>query len=372
METGSLAKVVAAFVGGIIVALGGALVYVKVNEAKVNDLPFERAPQIASVRAPQNAAPPAEVKRPEADEKPVVDEKPAVNSMKVKRMEPPSETKPSTASAANPSKGLSASKNAKRKPVSNPLAPAAPAHAAPSQVKSVFLPPVPQPPVLSAENVPAQAPSSEAPSSKAPARGVPPNDVPPPPPAAESASVPPAPNVPPPHVVTLEAGTRLPIRLGETLSTDHNYAGDTFRGTLDSAIVRDGFIIADKGSKILGRVVNAQKAGRVEGVANLQLTLTEINTTDGQRIRVETSLYDQKGATTHGEDTAKIAGGAALGAIIGAIGGGGKGAAIGAGAGGAAGTGAVLLTRGKAAVLPSETRLDFQLARPATITEKVN
>lgn len=354
METGSVVKVAAAFVGGIIVALGGALVYVKVNEAKVNDLPFERAPQVATVRAPQNTVSPVEAKRPEADEKPAVDEKSAINSKK--GVEPPSGTAPLATGA---------SKKAKRKPVSNRLALVPPAHAAPEQVKSVFLPPVQQP-VLTSENVPAQAPPAEAPASSVPGSTVPP------PPPAESASVPEAPNVPPPHVVTLEAGTRLPIRLGETLSTDHNYAGDTFRGTLDSAIVRDGFIIADKGSKILGRVVSAQKAGRVEGVATLQLTLTEINTTDGQRIRIETSLYDQKGTTTRGEDTAKIAGGAALGAIIGALGGGGKGAAIGAGAGGAAGTGAVLLTRGKPAVLPSETRLDFQLARPATITEKVN
>jgi hypothetical protein len=177
---------------------------------------------------------------------------------------------------------------------------------------------------------------------------------------------------PQPHVVTLQAGTNLLVRLGETLSTEHNYAGDTFRGTLEAPVIMDGFIIAEKGSKVLGRIVGAQKAGRMEGVAGLHLTLTEINTTDGQRVPVETGFFDKKGPSSAGENTAKIAGGAALGAIIGAIGGGGKGAAIGAGAGGAAGTGAVLLTHGKPAVLPAETRLTFQLARPAIISEKFN
>jgi hypothetical protein len=177
---------------------------------------------------------------------------------------------------------------------------------------------------------------------------------------------------PQPHVVTLAAGTNLAIRLLETLSTDHNYTGDTFRGTLESPIIMDGFIIADRGSKVLGRIASAQKAGHLEGLADLVLTLTEINTTDGQRVRIETNTFDKKGSSSAGEDVAKIAGGAALGAIIGGVAGGGKGAAIGAGAGGAVGTGAVIATRGKPAVLATETRLNFQLTSPVTITEKLN
>jgi hypothetical protein len=59
-----------------------------------------------------------------------------------------------------------------------------------------------------------------------------------------------------------------------------------------------------------------------------------------------------------------------LGAIIGAIAGGGKGAGIGAGVGGAAGAGDVLLTRGKDAVIPVETKLTFRLQEPVSITEQ--
>jgi hypothetical protein len=180
------------------------------------------------------------------------------------------------------------------------------------------------------------------------------------------------PTSPAPHVVTLQPGTTLAIRLGETLSTEHNYTGDTFRGTLDAPIIVDGFIIADRGSKVLGRIANAQQAGRMEGRSNLSLALTEINTTDGQRVQVETSPFGKQGGSNTGENAAKMAGGAALGAIIGAIGGGGKGAAIGAGVGGAAGTGAVLLTHGKPVVLTAETQLSFQLSKAAVITEKLN
>ena len=177
---------------------------------------------------------------------------------------------------------------------------------------------------------------------------------------------------PQPHTVTLQAGTTLAIRLSETLSTDHNYTGDTFRGALEAPIICDGFIIADRGSKVLGRVVAAERAGRMEGSSHLNLALTEINTTDGQRIRVQTTSFEQKGPTSVGQDAATIAGGAALGAIIGAAAGGGKGAAIGAGIGGAAGTGAVFATRPKPATLPVETMLTFRLATALTITEKLN
>ncbi len=181
-----------------------------------------------------------------------------------------------------------------------------------------------------------------------------------------------APPPPQPHTVTLPAGTNVIVRLGETISTERNYAGDTFRATLDRPIVLDGFVIADKGSKVLGKIVAADKAGKFEGTANLQVTLTEINTTDGQRVRIETGFFNKKGPSNTKEEAAKIGGGAVLGAIIGALAGGGKGAAIGAGAGGAAGTGAVALGKTKPSLISNETQLTFQLSSPTTITEHLN
>ena len=55
---------------------------------------------------------------------------------------------------------------------------------------------------------------------------------------------------------------------------------------------------------------------------------------------------------------------------VGAVAGGGKGAGIGAAAGGAAGAGGILLTRGRAATPPTETRLSFRLQKAVTITER--
>jgi hypothetical protein len=188
-----------------------------------------------------------------------------------------------------------------------------------------------------------------------------------PPPGTQTAPAPPR----DPQTITLPAGTQLPVRVNETISTDTNYSGDTFTATLEKPVVMNGFVIAERGARVTGKVVQADKAGRVKGVAALQLALTQLHTTDGQTVNIVTTPWDKRGASSKKRDTAEMVGGAALGAIIGAIAGGGKGAAIGAGTGGAAGTGVVLTQRGNAATIPSETRLIFTLENPVTITERL-
>ncbi len=156
----------------------------------------------------------------------------------------------------------------------------------------------------------------------------------------------------------------------EKLSSEHNQTGDTFTATLDQPLVADGFVIAERGARVEGRVVSAQRAGRVSGLSELSIELVQVKTSDGQRVPIETEAFLKRGEASHREDAAKIGAGAALGAIIGAVAGGGKGAAIGAGAGGAAGTGTVMATRGKAAEFPPETRISFRLRNSVTLTER--
>jgi hypothetical protein len=182
----------------------------------------------------------------------------------------------------------------------------------------------------------------------------------------------PAPQTRVPNVVTLAAGTMLPVRIGETLSSARNQTGDSFLATLTDPLVIDGWIIAIRGARLEGRVVDSAQAGRVRGVSYLRISVIRLATADGQNIRISTEPYVRNGPTSTGTDAAKIGGGAALGAIIGAIAGGGKGAAIGAGAGGAAGAGDVLLTRGKPAEIPVETRVSFKVQDSVVITEKLD
>lgn len=164
----------------------------------------------------------------------------------------------------------------------------------------------------------------------------------------------------------------LSVRIGESLSSARNQPGDSFLATLTGPLVIDGWVIAERGARVEGRVVDTTQAGRVKGVSHLSISLVRLATSDGQNVRIRTEPYVKDGPTSTGTDAAKIGAGAAIGAIIGAIAGGGKGAGIGAGAGGAAGAGDVLLTRGKPAEIPVETRVSFRVQDSVTITERLN
>ena len=170
--------------------------------------------------------------------------------------------------------------------------------------------------------------------------------------------------------MTIPDGTILNVRLLDPISSDKNLPGDTFHATMDQPLVVDGMVLAERGARVEGKVVESKKAGRIKGVSDIELQLVRLHLSDGQAVAVQTAIFEKEGPTSHKSDAEKIGGGAALGAIIGAIAGGGKGAAIGAGAGGAAGGGVVAATRGKPVSFPSETKLSFRLANPVTVTEK--
>ena len=146
--------------------------------------------------------------------------------------------------------------------------------------------------------------------------------------------------------------------------------GDTFIATLDQELVVDGFVIAERGARVEGRVLASGRGGKLKGVAGLAVELTRLLTSDGQNVAIQTDSFERRAEPTRRRDAEIVGAGAAIGAVIGAVAGGGKGAAIGAGVGGGAGAGEVLLTRGDAARLPSETRISFRLRAPVTLTER--
>ncbi len=268
--------------------------------------------------------------------------------------------------------------------------PAQPASAEPLAVATLVVPepveaPAPKPVVaprparkpVSAAPKPAKPEVAEAPKAPEPVKpaetasnsNVIQYPVFPPEPVSKAEPVTPAPP-PPPRKVTLAAGMLIPVRLNESLSTDRNNTGDTFTAVLDQELVVDGFVIAERGARAEGRILNAAKAGKVKGLSNISVQLMEIVTSDGQRVELETEPFEKSGPTSKGEDAAKVGGGAGIGAAIGGIAGGGKGAALGAIIGAATGGGAVAATRGKPARIEAETRIPFRLRNSVTVTEK--
>lgn len=171
-----------------------------------------------------------------------------------------------------------------------------------------------------------------------------------------------------PAQITIPQGTFITVRVNQLISSDNNQAGDAFSATLVRPIVVNGVVVAEPGQTLGGRVVEAKKAGRIEGVARLRIQLTDLTLVDGQQFPIQSQLISRSGPTSVGRDAGAIAGTTALGAAIGAGADWGRGAAIGAGAGLAVGTLGVLLTRGRPSIIYPEQILTFRLEAPITVS----
>jgi hypothetical protein len=196
-----------------------------------------------------------------------------------------------------------------------------------------------------------------------------------PPPAAVTAPVaalPPAPSNPPAptsmppagapsgQYVTVPAGTTVFIRMIDGVDSSQNRIGDTFRASLESALVVGNTVVAPRGADAYGKLTQAKDAGKISGGAELTLELTGIRMGD-QIVALDTTDYDVAGKSRGTQSAERIGGGAVIGTIIGAIAGGGKGAAIGGVVGAGAGTAAQISTHGERVRVPSETLLEFKL-----------
>jgi hypothetical protein len=183
----------------------------------------------------------------------------------------------------------------------------------------------------------------------------------------------PAPTPPPPppppqnKQVLVGPGTTVTIRMIDRVDSSVNRVGEIFHASLEAPIVVDNEVVVPRGADVYVRLVSASSAGRMAGKSELHLELIKLEF-HGQSYPLVSSTYSLTGSS-RGKNTAeKVGGGAALGAIIGALAGGGKGAAIGAGVGAAGGGIYQGATRGKQVKIPAETKLDFQLDQPVTIT----
>lgn len=255
----------------------------------------------------------------------------------------------------------------------------APEPAAPPPVASSK--PAAKPAVKSTKSSPMPPPVAEskpAPPSPAPAPvETVKNDPPPPAPAPVHEPAPPPvfkpdpPKARVPKTITIPAGTVFNVRLAERITSSGHTNGDTFSATFEQPLIVDGFVIAERGARVDGAIVESVGSGRVKGRAVLGLELKRFRSSDGQDVAIQTDTFRKEAESSTKSDAVKVGAAAGIGAAIGAIAGGGKGAAIGAGVGAGAGTGGVLATRGKDAELPAETRLSFRLASDVPVTEKL-
>ena len=163
------------------------------------------------------------------------------------------------------------------------------------------------------------------------------------------------------ETLTVPTGTLVLVRLQKDVSSETAKQGDRFQAFLDQDIAANGRLIVAKGAKVYGVVTEVDQGSKMKGKALLSVALTDLQVGD-QVVSIKTQPLQVQGQKSSGGK--KLAGGAILGATIGAIADGGEGAAIGAAVGAGVGGAAAAAGNVDPAVIPAQKLEAFTVAVP--------
>jgi len=183
-------------------------------------------------------------------------------------------------------------------------------------------------------------------------------------------------------MLTIPAGTRVPLTLKQAISTKTARDGDPVYAETAFPFVVNERVVIPAGTYIQGKITRVQRGGHVKGRAELLVHFTSMIYPSGYTVMLggsventpgaeKTSMKDSEGTIRQDSDAAKkakeAAGTATTGAVIGAITNGGKGAGIGAGIGGVAGLAIGMLSRGADVRLEPGTSIEMEIQREVTV-----
>ena len=156
-----------------------------------------------------------------------------------------------------------------------------------------------------------------------------------------------------PQTITVAEGTRLVIRMSETIDTKRHSAGYRFRGQLESALVVNGITAARRGTTVYGRILGASQSGRLAGSSDMTIEFTDL-LVDDQMHSMRTQGLKAQGKNEAGRTAGRTARAAALGGLYGGSSSAKKGAKV--------GLGAAILTSGSSINIPAGTLVETNLA----------
>jgi hypothetical protein len=155
------------------------------------------------------------------------------------------------------------------------------------------------------------------------------------------------------------------VRVAAEVNSGTAKAGQRFQGNLDTDLVANGRVLATRGTKVYGRVVEAKAGTGTGGKPSLTLELTDVEV-GGHVIPLATAPVSFTGEAKKAGK--KVLGGAALGAGIGGMIDGGEGAAWGAAAGAVVGIAAAKSSPGNQVAVAAGTAVEFRLAVPLSVS----
>jgi hypothetical protein len=154
----------------------------------------------------------------------------------------------------------------------------------------------------------------------------------------------------------LPRGTRLQVRLNQTINVKHAESGERFSGTLTESIMQGDAVAVPAGSPASGEILVAHRRGLFKGRSLLALTLTRLDV-KGTPYRIDTgSLARTKKGK--GRRSAAFIGGGATGGV---------GLLVGGLAGGGAGALGAAFTGNRDLSIPAESVVTFRLQEGLTL-----
>jgi hypothetical protein len=192
-------------------------------------------------------------------------------------------------------------------------------------------------------------------------------------PAGQTAGSPTANNAPaqttppaPEPGLTLPRGTRLQVRLNQTINVKHVESGDRFTGTLAEPVVEGNTVAVPAGSTATGEILVAHQRGMFKGRSVMALTLTRLDV-NGTEYRIDTANLSRSKKGKGRRSAAFIGGGAGMGMLIGGVATGGVGLLVGGLAGGGAGALGAAFTGNRDLSIPAESVVSFRLQNELTL-----
>jgi len=182
----------------------------------------------------------------------------------------------------------------------------------------------------------------------------------------------PAPKPAAPTTFTLVAGTRVGLAASDSISTRLAKAGDAFTATVGQDVKdASGHVVIPAGSKVEGTITAADPAPNPNSSGKIELAVKSV-TVRGTSYPVDATVVSKdtvmQGRGVTGADAAKVAGGAAIGAIAGRLlGKNARGAVVGGAAGAAAGAVAASKSRDIDVVIPKGAAITIKLDKPLTV-----
>jgi hypothetical protein len=206
-----------------------------------------------------------------------------------------------------------------------------------------------------------------------------PKTEPPPPPVLHARSVSEG------KMITVPAGTKVPLVLKQGISTKNAKVGDHVYLQTNFPFVMDGRMVIPEGTYVQGEITNVNRAGRVKGRAEVMMHFSTLIFPNGYTVSLPGAVDSAPGARNEdvkskegkiehegekGKDAGTIAKTAGAGAGLGGLATGTlQGVGIGSGIGAVAGLATVLLSRGSDVRLEPGTAVEMIFQRDVALEE---